>query len=96
MARKLDGRKVAILAADMVDQVVSIDDYDALIVPGAVGNPDQLRGYENAVNFARGFAAGKKAMGVICDGPWILVEAGVIRGRKLTSWPMRSSSTRVS
>jgi protease I len=130
---KLDGKRVAILAADMVEQVeltepweavkkegaqvelisihdgeiqgfnhfdpadtfkvdrtveeVSAGDYDALIVPGGVGNPDQLRGDENAVSFVRDFAQAQKPMGVICHGPWVLVESGVARGRTLTSWP---------
>src|SRR3954470_12506443 len=69
-----------------VDEV-SPDDYDALIVPGGVGNPDQLRGDENAVAFVREFAESGKPMGVICHGPWVLVEAGVARGLRLTSWP---------
>jgi protease I len=131
--KKLQGKKVAILAADMFERVeleeprkaleeagaqtevvsihegeikgfdhfdpvntvkvdrtveeVSVDDYDALLVPGGVGNPDQLRGDENAVNFVREFAAAKKPMAVICHGPWVLVEAGVARGLTLTSWP---------
>src|SRR5436190_17764748 len=131
--RKLEGKKVAILAADMFERVeleeprkaleeagattdlfsikdgeiqgfdhfdpakkikvdktveeVSVDDYDALLVPGGVGNPDQLRGDENAVAFVRDFAASMKPMAVICHGPWVLVEAGVARGRTLTSWP---------
>jgi protease I len=66
---------------------VSASDYDALLVPGGVGNPDQLRGDENAVNFVRDFVESKKPLAVICHGPWVLVEAGVVRGRTLTSWP---------
>jgi protease I len=131
--QKLQGKRVAILAADMFErvelekprkaledagaqvEVISIhdgeiqgfdhfepankvkvdrtveeaqpDDYDALMVPGGVGNPDQLRGDENAVSFVREFAESKKPMAVICHGPWVLIEAGVARGRKLTSWP---------
>jgi len=69
-----------------VDEV-SPDDYDALLVPGGVGNPDQLRGDENAVSFVRGFHEAGKPMAVICHGPWVLVESGVVRGRKVTSWP---------
>src|SRR5436305_418922 len=130
---KLDGKRVAILAADMFEQVeltkpraaleeagaetelISIHDgeirgfdhfdpadsfpvdktveeaqaadYDALLVPGGVGNPDQLRLDENAVSFVRDFAQQGKPMGVICHGPWVLVEAGLARGRTLTSWP---------
>ena len=72
---------------DKTVEEVSADDYDALLVPGGVGNPDQLRGDENAVAFVRDFFDRKKPMAVICHGPWILVEAGVVRGKKLTSWP---------
>jgi protease I len=131
--RKLEGKKVAILAADMFERVeleeprkaleeagaqtevisihdgeikgfdhfdpanavkvdrtveeASVDDYDALLIPGGVGNPDQLRGDENAVAFVREFAESKKPMAVICHGPWVLIDAGVARGRTLTSWP---------
>jgi protease I len=69
-------------------------DYDALLVPGGVGNPDQLRGDENAVAFVRAFAEAKKPMAVICHGPWVLVEAGVARGRTLTSWPTLATDIR--
>jgi protease I len=72
---------------DKTVEEVSASDYDALLVPGGVGNPDQLRGDENAVNFVRDFVESKKPLAVICHGPWVLVEAGVVRGRTLTSWP---------
>jgi deglycase len=73
-----------------VDRTVveaSPDDYDALLVPGGVGNPDQLRGDEDAVSFVRGFHDAGKPMAVICHGPWVLIESGVVRGKRLTSWP---------
>jgi protease I len=138
--RKLAGKKVAILAADMFERVeleeprkaledagattevisihdgeiqgfdhfdpankVKVDktveeaspaDYDALLVPGGVGNPDQLRGDENAVAFVRDMVEAKKPVAVICHGPWVLVEAGVVRGRKLTSWPTLQTDIR--
>jgi protease I len=138
--RKLAGKKVAILAADMFERVeleeprkaleaagaktevvsihegeirgfdhfdpvntVKVDktveeasaaDYDALLVPGGVGNPDQLRGDENAVAFVREFAESMKPIAVICHGPWVLVEAGVARGRTLTSWPTLQTDIR--
>lgn len=138
--RKLAGKKVAILAADMFERVeleeprkaledagatteivsihdgeikgfdhfdpvstvrvdrtveeISVDDYDALLIPGGVGNPDQLRGDENAVNFVREFAEAGKPMAVICHGPWVLVEAGVVRGKKVTSWPTLQTDIR--
>jgi protease I len=137
---KLEGKKVAILAADMFERVeleeprkaledagattevvsihdgeikgfdhfdpvttvkvgrtieeVSVDDYDALLIPGGVGNPDQLRGDENAVAFVREFAEAGKPMAVICHGPWVLVEAGVVRGKKVTSWPTLQTDIR--
>jgi protease I len=65
---------------------VTPDDYDALLIPGGVGNPDQLRGDENAVAFVREFVEAGKPTAVICHGPWVLVESGVARGRRLTSW----------
>jgi protease I len=136
----LQGKKVAILAADMVERVeleeprkaleeagaktelvslepgtikafdhfdpakdiqvdraveeVDASDYDALLVPGGVGNPDQLRGDENAVSFVRDFFEQGKPVAVICHGPWVLVEAGVVRDRKLTSWPTLQTDIR--
>ena len=71
---------------DKTVEEVSVGDYDALLIPGGVGNPDQLRGDENAVAFVREFAASGKPMAVICHGPWVLIDAGVARGRTLTSW----------
>jgi protease I len=73
-----------------VDRVVaeaSADDYDALVLPGGVGNPDTLRADEDAVSFARSFVDSGKPVAVICHGPWTLVEADVVRGRTLTSFP---------
>jgi protease I len=79
---------------DRTAEEVSVDDYDALLIPGGVGNPDQLRGDENAVHFVRQFAESGKPMAVICHGPWVLVEAGIARGRKLTSWPTLQTDIR--
>jgi protease I len=62
-------------------------DYDALVLPGGVANPDFLRTDEDAVSFVRAFFEQAKPVGVICHGPWTLVEADVVRGRTLTSWP---------
>jgi protease I len=62
-------------------------DYDALVIPGGVANPDQLRGDEHAVRFVRSFFEESKPAGIICHGPWMLVEADVARGRRVTSWP---------
>jgi protease I len=133
VADKLQGKRVAFLATDMVEQVeltepwkavqdegatpelvslgdgeiqgfnhydkadtfrvdrtveeASADDYDALVIPGGVGNPDTMRMDENAVEFTRQFFEQGKPVGVICHGPWMLVEAGVVRDRTVTSWP---------
>ncbi|MEV0699880.1 type 1 glutamine amidotransferase domain-containing protein [Saccharopolyspora sp. NPDC050389] len=133
MANELRGRRVAILAADGVEQVeleqprraveqagaraelvsvhsgqiqamnhdinpgdrftvdreisdASADDYDALILPGGTINPDNLRRDARAVEFVRNFVASGKPVGAICHGPWTLVEADVVRDRKLTSF----------
>ena len=69
-------------------------DYDALVLPGGVANPDFLRGDETAVSFVREFFDEGKPVGVICHGPWTIVEAGVVKGRKLTSWPTLETDIR--
>ena len=137
---KLQGKNVAIIAADMVEQVELVEprkaleeagatttlislkpgeiqgfnhfdkadthsvektieevdaaDYDALMIPGGVGNPDQLRGDENVVAFVRAFFEQGKPVAAICHAPWVLVEAGVVRDRKLTSWPTLQTDIR--
>jgi protease I len=131
--QKLKGKRVAIVAADMVERVELIEprkalhdagaetelislepgeirtfnhfdpassehvdkaveeadasDYDALMIPGGVGNPDQLRGDENMVAFVREFFEQGKPVAAICHAPWVLIDAGVVRGRTMTSWP---------
>lgn len=65
----------------------SADDFDALVLPGGVGNPDTLRMNEDAVRFVRGFFETGKPIGAICHAPWMLVEAGIVNGRSLTSFP---------
>jgi protease I len=138
--QKLKGKKVAIIAADMVERVeleeprkaleqagattellsikpgeieafdhfdrakaIKVDrlieeaepsEYDALMIPGGVGNPDQLRGDENAVSFVREFFDEGKPVAAICHAPWVLVEAGAARGRTLTSWPTLQTDVR--
>jgi protease I len=62
-------------------------DYDGLVLPGGVANPDNLRTNPEAVAFVRGFFEQAKPVGVICHGPWTLIEADVVRGRTITSWP---------
>lgn len=74
-------------AVDSVVADVSVDDFDALILPGGTTNPDTLRTDFDAVDFVRRFVESGKPVGVICHGPWILVEADVVRGRTLTSYP---------
>ena len=62
-------------------------DYDALLLPGGVANPDQLRTNPEAVRFVKQFVEQAKPIGVICHGPWTLIEAGAVKGRTMTSWP---------
>jgi protease I len=69
-------------------------DYDGLVVPGGVANPDRLRMDERAVRFVGEFFATGKPAGVICHGPWMLVEADVVRGRQVTSWPSLQTDIR--
>src|SRR5437763_8163678 len=66
---------------------VEASDYDALVLPGGVANPDQLRSDDDAVRFVGELAEQHKPIGVICHEPWTMVEADVVRGRTLTSWP---------
>ena len=134
MANELEGQKIAILAADGVEQVelteprdavqdagaqtellsiasgeiqgvngeinpsetftvdkvvgdASADDYDGLIIPGGVANPDNLRADKNVISFVQEFFKTGKPVGVICHGPWVLIEADVARGRRMTSYP---------
>lgn len=80
-----------------VDKVVgdaSADEYDGLVLPGGVANPDNLRTHPEAVAFVRDFFSAGKPVGVICHGPWTLIEAGVVDGRKLTSWPSLQTDLR--
>jgi protease I len=73
--------------ADLAVDEADASSYDGLVLPGGVANPDQLRGDENAVKFVRAFFEQHKPVGVICHGPWTLIEADVVKGRKITSWP---------
>jgi protease I len=85
MARHHD--KSGTFRVDRLVSMVSADDYEALVLPGGVGNPDAMRMSPEAVRFVRGFFEQEKPVGAICHAPWMLVEAGVVRGRTLTSWP---------
>jgi protease I len=73
---------------------VAPDDFDALLLPGGVANPDFLRTDADAVGFVREFAKSGKPIGVICHGPWTLVEADVLKGRTITSWPSLQTDVR--
>jgi protease I len=70
------------------------DDYDALLLPGGVANPDQLRTIPKAVQFVKSFFKQEKPVAAICHGPWLLVEADVVRGRHVTSWPSLQTDLR--
>jgi protease I len=140
MSNKLDGKRVAILATQGVEQVelteprkaleqagaktelispkedkikawnrkewgeeikvdvnlksANPDDYDALMLPGGVMNPDNLRQDPQAVEFVKSFFEAQKPVAAICHAPWMLVEAGVVRGRKLTAWPSLKTDIR--
>jgi protease I len=73
--------------ADVAVADTRAGDYDALVVPGGVANPDFMRMDEDAVRFVREFFEQSKPVAAICHGPWMLVEADVVRGRTVTSWP---------
>ena len=72
---------------DRTVEKAAASDYDALVLPGGVGNPDALRMDENAVRFVSEFFEQDKPVGAICHAPWVLIEAGVVRDRRVTSWP---------
>ena len=74
-------------AVDATFDDVTVDDFDALVLPGGVANPDQLRTDDGAVSFVRSFFAEGKPVAAICHAAWTLAEADVVRGRTLTSWP---------
>jgi protease I len=80
--------------ADKTVDQADADDYDGLLLPGGVANPDALRLHEPAVRFARAFFEAGKPVAAICHAPWTLVEADVVRGRTLTSWPSLKTDIR--
>ena len=79
---------------DLELEEAQVGDFDALYLPGGVANPDALRTDENAVRFVQEFFESGKPIGAICHGPWTLVEAGVVRGRTITSWPSLQTDLR--
>ena len=78
------GRKIPV---DRTVFTADPDDYDALLLPGGFVNPDFLRQSKRALNFVRRFDAAGKPIAALCHGPWVLVSAGLVEGRRLTSWP---------
>jgi protease I len=86
-ARNNDLEDAGTFGVDRLVGDASVDDYDALLLPGGTVNPDKLRMDENAVAFVRDFFNTGKPIGTICHGPWTLVTAGVVSGRQVTSFP---------
>jgi len=82
------------IAADRAVADADAGDYDGLVLPGGVANPDRLRVEPAAVAFVRSFFDGGKPVAAICHGPWTLIEADVVRGRTLTSWPSLQTDLR--
>ena len=85
---------------DMTVDEANASEFDALILPGGVRNPDQLRTHQNVIQLIRAFADQGKPIAAICHGPWLLVEADLIRGRTVTGWPsirtdLRNAGARV-
>jgi len=85
------GRKVTV---DRVLSSVKADDYDALVLPGGVANPDKLRVQAAAVDFVGAFSRAHKPIAAICHGPWTLINAEAIDGRRMTSWPSLEADLR--
>jgi protease I len=99
----LDGREVRLfehlcpaetIATDRAVGDVRADDYDGLVLPGGVANPDRLRTDADAVAFTRAFFDAGKPVAAICHGPWTLIEADTVAGRTLTSWPSLETDLR--
>jgi protease I len=86
--------KADTFAVDRTVDEVTADEYDALVLPGGVGNPDTLRTSEDAVRLVRSFVESGKPVAAICHGPWTLVEADCVRGRTLTSYPSLQTDIR--
>jgi protease I len=84
---EIEGKKGSTANVDKLAREVDALDYDGLVLPGGVANPDKLRMDEDAVSFVRDFFEQGKPVGVICHGGWTLVEAGVLKGRKVTCYP---------
>jgi protease I len=83
-----------VIRPDLAIRDARVEDYDALILPGGVLNPDALRTDSDAIALIRVFVNSGKPVGAICHGPWLLVEADVLRGRRATCWPSISTDLR--
>jgi protease I len=86
--------KADTFSVDTTTDELNVDDYDGVVLPGGVANPDQLRTDQAAVSFVRSFVTAGKPLAAICHGPWTLVEADVVRDRTLTSWPSLQTDIR--
>ena len=86
-SRQFDLESASTIAVDRVISDASVDEYDAMLLPGGTVNPDMLRWNGDAMAFIRGFVDSGKPIAAICHGPWTLVEADAVRGRRMTSWP---------
>jgi len=86
--------KAQTFAVDRTVGEADASDYDGLVLPGGVANPDQLRTKEEALEFVRAFFEAGKPVGAICHAPWTLIDAGVVDGRTLTSWPSLETDLR--
>jgi protease I len=86
--------KADTFVVDMATNEANPDDFDGMVLPGGVANPDELRTDKAAVEFTKGMFDARKPVAAICHGPWTLVEAGVLKGRTITSWPSIQTDVR--
>lgn len=84
---EISGKDGTAVTVDTTVDQVSVDDFDGLLLPGGLGNPDKMRTNPTAVSFVRDFFGQHKPVAAICHAPWLLVEADVLDGRRVTSWP---------
>jgi protease I len=93
-ARQFDMVSAGTFPVDREVSDASVDDYDALLLPGGTVNPDNLRLNRDAVGFVKAFASSGKPIAAICHGPWTLLAADAVRGRRMTSWPSLQTDLR--
>jgi protease I len=86
--------KAETVKVDLELSKASANDFDALVLPGGVANPDELRLDNKAISFIKDFSDADKPIAAICHGPWTLIEAGTVQGKKLTSWPSLQTDLR--